>query len=185
VQWQIDQRYVSLPCGHRRPHVQFCPLVERRVFDDCFRRDRENVILSRRTGSRRLRFARAPNTEIASWIRRNAILAFSGILASSALSTMPRRAESGQATRITPLQYKTQTLQVGTFSKETSQLAVAQAIHPRVKQFAQFEVNEQTAMAQVLTDLNNPPPVPLDAQHAALLQQLQSQSGKGFDIAYI
>jgi putative membrane protein len=124
--------------------------------------------------------------------RRNAIMAFSGILASSALSAMPRRAvfaqppaESGQATRITPLQYKTQTLQVGTFSKETSQLAVAQAIHPRVKQFAQFEVNEQTAMAQVLTDVNNPPPVPLDAQHAALLQQLQSQSGKGFDIAYI
>jgi putative membrane protein len=124
--------------------------------------------------------------------RRNAIMAFSGILASSALIAMPRHwvfaqtpAESGQATKITPLQYKTQTLQVGTFSKETSQLAVAQAIHPRVRQFAQFEVNEQTAMAQVLTDVNNPPPVPLDVQHAALLQQLQSQSGKLFDIAYI
>ena len=96
--------------------------------------------------------------------RRNAIIAFAGILASSALSAMPRRAvfaqtpaESGQVTKITPLQYKTQTLQVGTFFKETSQLAVAQAIHPRVKQFAQFEVNEQTAIAQVLTDVNNPP----------------------------
>ena len=124
--------------------------------------------------------------------RRNAIMAFSGILASSALIAMPRRRgicadPSGvrASDKITPLQYKTQTLQVGTFSKETSQLAVAQAIHPKVKQFAQFEVNEQTAMAQVLTDVNNPPPVPLDAQHAALLQQLQSQSGKGFDIAYI
>jgi putative membrane protein len=124
--------------------------------------------------------------------RRNAIMAFSGILASSALVAMPRRpafaqteAESGQAQMITPLQYRTQTLQVGTFSKETSQLAMAQATHPKVRQFAQFEVNEQTAMAQVLTDVNNPPPVPLDAQHAALLQQLQSQSGNSFDTDYI
>ncbi len=124
--------------------------------------------------------------------RRNAIMAFSGMLASSALIATPRRAafaqteaETGQAKVITPLQYKTQTLQVGTFSKETSQLAAAQAIHPKVKQFAQFEVNEQTAIAQVLTDVNNPPPVPLDQQHAALLQQLQSLSGKNFDTAYI
>jgi putative membrane protein len=124
--------------------------------------------------------------------RRNAIVAFSGILASSALAAMPRRpafaqteAESGQAKLITPLQYRTQTLQVGTFSKETSQLATVQATHPKVRQFAQFEVNEQTAMAQVLTDVNNPPPVPLDAQHTALLQQLQSLSGKTFDTDYI
>ncbi len=124
--------------------------------------------------------------------RRNAIMALSGILASSALVAMPRhpvfartKAESGEAKEITPLEYKTQTLQVGTFSKETSQLATAQAIHPKVKQFAQFEVNEQTAMAQVLTDVNNPPPVPLDSEHTALLQQLQSQSGKTFDAAYI
>ena len=103
-------------------------------------------------------------------------MAFSGILASSALAAMPRRlafaqteAESGQAKLITPLQYRTQTLQVGTFSKETSQLAMVQATYPKVRQFAQFEMNEQTAMAQVLTDVNNPPPVPLDAQHTALL----------------
>jgi putative membrane protein len=40
-------------------------------------------------------------------------------------------------------------------------------------------------MAQVLTDINDPPPVPLDAQHVALLQQLQSQVGKSFDTADI
>ena len=124
--------------------------------------------------------------------RRNAIMAFSGILASSALVAMPGRpafaqtpAASGQAKLITPLQYRTQTLQIGTFSKEASQLATVQATHPKVRQFAQFEVNEQTAMAQVLTDVNNPPPVPLDEQHTALLQQLQSLSGKTFDAAYI
>ncbi len=124
--------------------------------------------------------------------RRNAIMTFSGILASSALVGVSRRpafaqtdAESGKAKLITPLQYKTQTLQVGTFSKETSQLAMVQATHPKVAQFAQFEVNEQTAMAQVLTDLNNPPSVPLDDQHAALLRQLQSLSGKSFDTAFI
>jgi putative membrane protein len=36
-----------------------------------------------------------------------------------------------------------------------------------------------------LTDVNDPSPVPLDTQHAALLQQLQSQSANSFDIAYI
>jgi putative membrane protein len=124
--------------------------------------------------------------------RRNAIMAFSGILASSALMAMPRRpafaqteVESGQAKAITPLQYRTETLRVGTFSKATSQLAAVRATHPKVLQFAQFEVLEQTAMAQVLTDVNNPPPEPLDAQHAALLQQLQNESDKSFDTAYI
>jgi putative membrane protein len=124
--------------------------------------------------------------------RRNAIMAFSGILASSALVAMPRRAafaqtpaETGQAKVITPLQYKKQTLEVGTFSKEASQLAMAQATHPKVRQFAQFEVNEQTAMAQVLTDVNNPAPARLDEQHTALLQQLQGVSGKTFDATYI
>jgi putative membrane protein len=124
--------------------------------------------------------------------RRNAIMALSGVLASSALIAIPRgpvfaqnSAESGQAIRITPIQYRARTLQVGTFSKQTSQLAAAQAVHPRVRQFAVFETDEQTAMAQVLTDVNDPPPVPLDAQHAALLQQLQLLSGKAFDTAYV
>jgi hypothetical protein len=56
--------------------------------------------------------------------RRHAIMAFSGILAIA----IPRHrvfaqtpAESGQATKITPLQYKTQTLQVGTFSMRSTQ----------------------------------------------------------------
>ncbi len=124
--------------------------------------------------------------------RRNAIMAFSGILAGSALIATPRRAafaqtkaESGQATEITPLQYRSQTLRLGTFSKQASQLAMMHAVHPKVRQFSQFEVNEQTAMSQVLTDATNPPPAPLDAQHAALLQQLQGQTGKAFDTAYI
>ena len=37
----------------------------------------------------------------------------------------------------------------------------------------------------MLTDVNDPPLVPLDAQYAGLLQQVQSQSGKIFDAAYI
>lgn len=128
--------------------------------------------------------------------RRNAIMAFSGLLASSALTAMPRRQAfaqtpaatdqaTDQATPITPLQYKTQTLRVGTLSKTSSLYAIDQALHPKVRQFAQFEVNEQTAMAQVLTDINNPPAVPLDAEQAALLQQLQNQTGKSLDIAYV
>ena len=48
-----------------------------------------------------------------------------------------------------------------------------------------FEIAEQTAVAQVLTDVDNPPPVPLDAEHAAVLATLQAQSGPAFDRAYI
>jgi len=115
--------------------------------------------------------------------RRNAITTLSGVLATAAVLASGRaRAE---ATGSGPSQYKTGTLQVGTLSLQTSELAIAHATHPKVKEFAGFERNEQMAMAQVLTNMNNPPPVALNAQNTALLQQLQAKSGKAFDVAYV
>jgi putative membrane protein len=122
--------------------------------------------------------------------RRNAIRAFSGFVAASALIAAPRSRAFAQSAgdKLPPLgvdQYVSQTLAVGTFSKEISQIAVTKAVNPKVRQFGQFEVAEQITMAQALTDLANPPPASLDQQHTELLQQLQAQSGKAFDAAYV
>jgi predicted outer membrane protein len=119
-------------------------------------------------------------------------MTFSGLLATSALIAVPRRpalaqtaAESGTPERLTMVGYKAQTLKAGNFSKQISQLAVAKANNPKVRQFAEFEEAEQTAVAQVLTDETNPPILALDTREAEIMGQLQARSGKDFDGAYI
>jgi len=82
-------------------------------------------------------------------------------------------------------QYRKATLMVGSLAKQTSELALQQAAHPAVKQFAGFENAEQTTLAQVLTNTQNPPPAPLDANEAAMLRQLEAASGPSFDQAYV
>ncbi len=124
--------------------------------------------------------------------RRNAIATLSGAVAASALLTLPRRAAWAQqtpalmpGTTLDADAYKTHTLMAGTFAKQTSVVALGKATNPRVKQFAQFEADEQTTIAQVLTDMANPPPAPLDAAHQGMLTQLQGEQGKAFDAAYV
>jgi len=124
--------------------------------------------------------------------RRHALTGLTGLAAVSALvaaSSGPARAQSstvpGSGKTPGGSAYKTQTLIVGTLSKEQSQLALGRATHPQVKQFAQFEVAEQTTVAQVLTDEANPHPAPLDATLKATLTTLQQSRGKAFDAAYV
>jgi predicted outer membrane protein len=115
-------------------------------------------------------------------------MTFSGLIASSALIAVPRRPALAQAdtpSRITMTQYKAQTLEAGNFSRQVSQLALRNANNPRVRQFAEFEVVEQTTVAQVLTSSANPEPLALDTQQALVMGQLQAQSGKDFDAAYV
>jgi putative membrane protein len=82
-------------------------------------------------------------------------------------------------------EYKSRTLMAGTLAKQASELALQKAANPKVKQFANLEVMEQTAMAQVLTLQANPPPARLDDKHAAVLKELQGASGAEFDKAYV
>jgi predicted outer membrane protein len=122
--------------------------------------------------------------------RRHAITTLSGVVAASALLTLPRRPALAQqaaasGTTIGAGDYKTQTLTIGTFSKEMSQLALTRAMHPKVKEFAGFETDEQTAVAQVLTDTVQPPPMPLDQTMQGQMAQLQAQQGKAFDAEYV
>lgn len=82
-------------------------------------------------------------------------------------------------------EYKSRTLMAGSLAKQASELALQKAANPRVKQFANLEAMEQTAMAQVLTMQASPPPVQLDEKHAAALKELQGASGAEFDKAYV
>jgi putative membrane protein len=116
--------------------------------------------------------------------RRGILLGSAGL----ATLTLAPRLVLAQVRTVPPVsssEYLAKTLMGGTLAKQTSQLAEQRAVNPKVKQFAGFEIAEQTALAQVLTDTENPPPVPLDADHAAVLQTLQSQTGAAFDRAYI
>ena len=120
---------------------------------------------------------------------RRAILLGSAGLGALSLGLAPRPAPAQQATapqRLSGSEHLAATLMGGTLAKQTSQLALERAQNPRVRQFAGFEIAEQTALAQVLTDTENPPPVPLDATHAAALRTLQAQqAGPAFDRAYV
>ena len=106
-------------------------------------------------------------------MNRRGILLGSAGLGALSLGLPPRPAPAQQATaprRLSGAEHLAATLMGGTLAKQTSQLALERAQNPRVRQFAGFEIAEQTALAQELTDTENPPPAPLDANHAAVLQ---------------
>src|SRR4051812_40111845 len=94
-------------------------------------------------------------------------------------------AQTGTVRTLSGSEHTAKSLMAGTLAKQTSELALQRAQQQKVKQFASFEIAEQTAMAQVLTDVANPRPVPLDAGHEAVLKSLQSLSGVAFDRAYV
>lgn len=117
---------------------------------------------------------------------RRGILLGSAGLAALSFSLSPRLALAQAVPRtLGGGEYETMTLMGGSLAKQTSQLAEQRAQNPKVRQFAGFETAEQTALAQVLTDTENPPLAPLDAEHASVLQALQAHSGPAFDRAYI
>ncbi|WP_375461204.1 DUF4142 domain-containing protein [uncultured Enterovirga sp.] len=74
----------------------------------------------------------------------------------------------------------------GAASLETSNMALKKASNARVKQFAQFEHDEQTTIAEVLKmvdpSLGSSKP---DAKMADVAQKLNAMSGAEFDKAYV
>ncbi len=81
--------------------------------------------------------------------------------------------------------YRRMTLMAGALAKQSSELAAQKAGNPKVKQFAGFEVAEQTAIAQALTSQQKPAAPALDDKGTAALKSLQGASGADFDKAYI
>ena len=82
-------------------------------------------------------------------------------------------------------EYKRLTLAAGSLAKQSSELAAQKAGNAKVKQFAEFEIAEQTAIAQALTSQQKPGNAALDDKQAAMLKDLQGASGANFDKAYI
>jgi putative membrane protein len=119
--------------------------------------------------------------------RRNALPAFSGAMATPLLISLPCAAwcQTAKLPTLDHSQYLTETVMLGALSLQVSTLAVQRTRNPKVRQFAQFEINEQTAMQQVLTDGEEAKPVALDSAHAAVLTQLLGTSDKTFDTTYV
>ncbi len=125
--------------------------------------------------NRRHLFAGLSGAAILPWAVR---LASRGAFAQPASPTAP-------TTPIGADDYRKMTLMAGTLAKQSSELAMQKASNAKVKQFASFEMAEQTAIAQALTSQQTPAAVALDDKRAAALKSLQSVSGADFDKAYI
>jgi putative membrane protein len=94
-------------------------------------------------------------------------------------------------------QWMNQTMMVGSVALQTSEIALQKADDEDVKQFAQFERDEQTTMAEVLRSMLEPAGTAsaqggagaqpqLDQMHAAMVQKLQqAKAGDAFDKEYV
>jgi len=124
-------------------------------------------------------------------IRRHILLG--AVAAGAAAPLMATRAtaqgvptfQPGSVRPLSATEHLAMTLMAGTLAKQSSQMAMTRAQHRGVQQFAGFEASEQTVFQQVLTRTDDPPPVPLDAEHGAVLANLETLSGPAFDRAYV
>ena len=77
------------------------------------------------------------------------------------------------------------TLMIGTVSLQTSRLALNRANRPLVRQFADFEAEESTTVAQILGEISGmgpPPPAPADRR---AMDRLERARGAAFDRDYL
>jgi putative membrane protein len=119
--------------------------------------------------------------------RRHALIAATGAAAVAMLNAPGAIAQIRPAGAIGAGEYRARTLQLGSLAKQSALLAQQRASYWQVRQFGAFEADEQTAMAQVLTDDDspNPPLAPIDATQTQMLQQLSTLRGPEFDSAFL
>lgn len=118
------------------------------------------------------------------------VTAFTGT-AASAQSHYPRpagHAPMGHGMALTrgDQRYVADTMMAGSAALRTSQLALSRAGSPAVREFAQFEVREQTGISQVLMEISgmrSPPPP--DPRMAAMAAELARSRGPMFDRLYV
>ena len=78
------------------------------------------------------------------------------------------------------------TLAIGAVALETSRLARDRALRPAVRQFAQFEAEEQTAVAEIVREMmGNVAPPPPNRRDARMIADLGRLRGAAFDRMYI
>jgi putative membrane protein len=123
---------------------------------------------------------------------------------SGSSGSMPMNRMGGQMSQA-DMQHMQQTMQLGMVALETSRIALQKAQNAELKQFAQFEVQEQTTLSEVLRSMMEPAAtaatgaasgqasgaaasgaMQMDAQGREMVQKLQSaQAGAEFDRQYL
>lgn len=80
--------------------------------------------------------------------------------------------------------YAMDTLAIGSVALRSSQMAQGRARAPRVAEFANFEITEQTTVAQIMAEmgLTPPPPAPMDQR---MLDRLSAARGPDFEREYV
>lgn len=110
-----------------------------------------------------------------------------GLAAAPALAQPRRMERMAGMMPMGPLErrHHMDTLQVGAVALETSRLAQSRAENPQVRRFADFEVEEQTTVAEILNEMMRMPPPPPTPADRRMVQQLQALRGREFDRMYL
>ena len=114
----------------------------------------------------------------------------------SAASGSMSHADMGQMSQA-DMQHMQETMRIGMVALETSRIALEKARHADLKQFAKFETDEQTTLAEVLRSMMEPattaatgstagsPPMQMDAKGRDMIEKLRNaQAGAAFDREY-
>ncbi|WP_243368910.1 DUF4142 domain-containing protein [Microvirga solisilvae] len=117
----------------------------------------------------------------------------------SSSSPSPGASAGGQMSQA-DMQHMQQTMQLGMVALETSRIAMSKARNEDLKRFANFEVQEQTTLGEVLRSMMDPGAtaatgqpgaamqgsMQMDASARDMMQKLEShQAGAEFDRAYL
>ncbi len=78
-----------------------------------------------------------------------------------------------------------ETLMIGALSLETSRLALSRANRPLVRQFADFEAEESTTVAQIIGELTGMGPPPLSSTERRMVERLARARSPGFEREYL
>jgi putative membrane protein len=124
---------------------------------------------------------------------------------SGSSGTMPMNQTGGQMSQA-DMQHMQQTLQLGMVALESSRIAMNKVRSEDLKRFANFEVQEQTTLSEVLHSMMEPaataatgstgsqsnpssmntPPMQMDASARDMMQKMQNQqAGAEFDKMYL
>jgi putative membrane protein len=122
-------------------------------------------------------------------------------------SASPGAMRAGAQMSQADVQHMQQTMVTGMVARETSRIALEKARNADLKQFAQFEVDEQTTLSEVLTSMMEPATtaatgstasgqsgaaaphagmaMQMDAKAQEMMQKLNQASGAEFDREYL
>jgi putative membrane protein len=121
---------------------------------------------------------------------------------SGSSGTMPMNQSGGQMSQA-DMQHMQQTMQLGMVALESSRIAMNKVRNEDLKRFANFEVQEQTTLSEVLRSMMEPaatattgstsgqsstsmPPMQMDASTRDMMQKMQNQqAGAEFDKMYL